>query len=102
MFWITLIIVQLVMWYLTFFKSKKMVRDASKRDRWGNVPFSPTNERFKFVLWQVALVFVSCLIPIVGLGVIIAITVVATDASDSEFGDERPSLFFAEIFLKKI
>lgn len=102
MFWIILIIVQLVMWYLTFFKSKKMVRDTSKRDCWGNVPFSPTNERFKFVLWQVALVFISCLIPILGLVVIIAITVVTTNASDFEFGDERPSLFFAEIFLKKI
>lgn len=102
MFWIILIIVQLVIWYLTFFKSKKMVRDTSKRDRWGNVPFSPTNERFKFVLWQVALAFISCLIPILGLGVIIAITVVVTNASDRDFDDERPSLFFAEIFLKKI
>ena len=97
-----LIIVQLVMWYLTFFKSKKMVRDTSKRDCWGNVPFSPTNERFKFVLWQVALVFISCLIPIMGLGVIVVITVVVTNASDRDFDDERPSLFFAEIFLKKI
>lgn len=102
MFWIILIIVQLVMWYLTFFKSKKMVRNTSKRDRWGNVPFSPTNERFKFVLWQVALLFISCLIPILGLVLIIAITIVVTNARDSEFGDERPSLFFAEIFLKKI
>lgn len=102
MFWFILIIVQLVMWYLTFFKSKKMVRDISKRDYWGNASFLPTNERFKFVLWQVVLVFISCLIPILGLGVIIAITVIVTNASDRDFDDERPSLFFAEIFLKKI
>ena len=102
MFWIILFIVQLVMWYLTFFKSKKMVRDTSKRDYWGNVPFSPTKERFKFALWQVALVFISCLIPIMGLGVIIVITIVVTSVPDRDFDDERPSLFFAEIFFKKI
>lgn len=102
MFWFICTVIQLVLWWVTFFKSKKMVRDTSKRDRWGNVPFSPTNERFKFVLWQVALSFICCLIPILGLLLIIAITVLITNARDSEFDDERPSLLFAEIFLKKI
>ena len=42
MFWIILIIVQLIMWYLTFFKSKKMIREKVE-SRWNGD-----------VLWQLS------------------------------------------------
>lgn len=103
MFWIILIIVQLVLWYLTFFKSKKMTREK-EGTRWGKEwgAFKPTDGRFKFALWQVMAAFLLCLIPILGLVILILVSLLVASALDCDFDDERPIMFLSELLTKKI
>lgn len=102
MFWI-ITLIQLILWWVTFFKTKKMVREkvgSGWNASWGE--FRLTNERFKFPLGFVLLGFLLCFVPIIGLVVYIVCSVNISNLPDSYFEGERPSLAIIELFKKKI
>lgn len=106
MFWFILIIVQLIVWYLTFFKSKR-VRKEAKQDGYRTVyEYVETDERFRFPLWALLVGFLISLIPIVGLVVILWITIKVASMTDREyesiFDGNRPSFFLVKIFTKEV
>lgn len=103
MFWIIIIIIQLIFWWVTFFKTKKMVREtvgSGWNASWGE--FRLTNERLKFPLGFVLLGFLLCFVPIIGLVVYIVCSVNISNLPDREFEGERPSFAIVELFKKKI
>ena len=110
MFWIILIIVQLVMWYLTFFKTKRIKREKKrekKRDGYrATYEFIETNERFKFPLWSLLVGFLISLIPIVGIVVFLWATIKVANMTNGEYEDifdgNRPSFYIVKIFTKEV
>ena len=102
MFWI-ITLIQLILWWVTFFKTKKMVREkvgSGRNASWGE--FCLTNERFKFPLGFVLLGFLLCFVPIIGLIVYIVCSVNISNLPDRDFEEERPSFAIVELFKKKI
>lgn len=106
MFWIILIIVQLIVWYLTFFKSKRVKKEAKQEGYRASYEYVETNERFKFPLWSLLVGFLISLIPIVGLVVILWITIKVASMTDREyesiFDGNRPSFYLVKIFTKEV
>lgn len=105
MFWIILIIVQLVVWYLTFFKTKR-IKKEEKMDGYRAYEFVETNERFKFPLWSLLVGFLISLIPIIGLVVFLWATIKVANMTNREyesiFDGNRPSFYLVKIFSKEI
>jgi hypothetical protein len=104
MFWIVIIIIQLVLWWVTFFKTKKMVREKVE-SKWNYATWSEfklTEERYKFPLFGVALTFLTCLIPILGIGCIVAFLCASENRRDSEWGDTKPSFSLIELLKREI
>ena len=104
MFWIILILIQLVLWWITFFKTKKLVR-VKVESRWNSTTWSEftlSNERYKFPLGFVLLGFLLCFVPIIGFVVYIVVSINISDMPDRNFEDERPSFAIIELFKKKI
>lgn len=104
MFWIICVVIQVVLWWVTFFKSKKMKREKVET-RWNSTTWSDfelTEERYKFPLGIVVVFFLICFIPILGVLGIVAITYGFSQARNSDFDEERPSFAFVELLKKKI
>lgn len=104
MFWIIIILIQLVLWWVTFFKAKKMKRTKIE-GRWNSTTWSNfelTNERYKFPLGLVALVLLSCIIPLGGIAVIVIIHSAFENKRDGEWGDTKPSFALIELVKKEI
>lgn len=104
MFWFICTVIQLILWWVTFFKSKKMTREITETRLNGKIwsEFALSNERYKFPLGIVVVFFLICLIPILGTLGIIAITYAFSQARNSDFDDERPSFAIVELLKKKI
>lgn len=106
MFWIILIIVQLVVWYLTFFKTKRIKRKEKKDGYRATYEFVETNERFKFPLWSLLVGFLISLIPIGGLTVFLWATIKVANMTNREyesiFDGNRPSFYIVKVFSKEI
>ena len=106
MFWIILIIVQLVIWYLTFFKTKRIKKEGMKDGYRTTYEFVETNERFRFPLWSLLVGFLISLIPIIGLIVFLWVTIKVAIMTDREyeniFDGNRPSFYLVKIFSKEI
>ena len=104
MFWFICTVIQLVLWWVTFFKSKKMTRGKVETrwngEAWGK--FVVSNERYKFTLGLVFVMLLLCLVPILGSVVIVAFISAVSKMKDSDFEDERPSFAIVELFKKKI
>ena len=106
MFWIILIIVQLIVWYLTFFKSKR-VRKEAKQEGYSKVyEYVETDERFRFPLWILLVGFLISLIPIVGLAVFLWATIRVASMTNREyeniFEGNKPSFYLVKIFTKEV
>ena len=104
MFWFICIIIQLILWWVTFFKSKKMIREKIE-SRWNGTVwggFSFSNERYKFPLGLVFIGLLLCLVPILGLFAVAFFTLGISNMRNSDFDDERPSFAIVELFKKKI
>ena len=104
MFLIVIIILQLVLWYLTFFKTKKLVR-VKVESRWSSTTWSEftlSNERYKFPLGFVLLGLFASFVPIVGFFGYIAVSINISSLPDRNFEEERPSFAIIELFKKKI
>ena len=106
MFGIILIIVQLVVWYLTFFKTKRIKKEERKDGYRATCEFVETNERFKFPLWGLLVGFLICLIPILGLIVFLWATIKVANMTNREYEDifdgNRPSFYIVKVFSKEI
>ena len=106
MFWIILIIVQLIVWYLTFFKSKRVKYEAKQEGYRTVYEYIETEERFRFPLWALLVGFLISLIPIIGLAVILWATIKAASMTDREyesiFEGNRPSFYLVKIFTKEV
>ena len=105
MFWIILIIVQLIVWYLTFFKSKRVKKEVKKG--YSTVyEYVETDERFRFPLWALLVGFLISLIPIVGLAVFLWATIRVASMTNREYEDifdgNRPSFYIVKVFSKEI
>lgn len=104
MFWFICTVIQLILWWVTFFKSKKMTRGKVETrwngDVWGK--FVVSNERYKFTFGLVLVMFLLCLVPILGLVAIVVFIWGISNMRDSDFEDERPSFAIVELFKKKI
>lgn len=100
MFWFICTVIQLVLWWMTFFKSKKMTREKVGYRVWGK--FVVSNERYKFTLGLVFVMLLLCLVPILGLVAIVVFIWSVSNMRDSDFEDERPSFAIVELFKKKI
>lgn len=104
MLWFICTVIQLVLWWMTFFKSKKMTRGKVESrwsgDVWGK--FVVSNERYKFTLGLVLVMFLLCLVPILGSVSIVVFIWSVSNLKDSDFEDERPSFAIVELFKKKI
>lgn len=104
MFWFICTVIQLVLWWVTFFKSKKMTREKVET-RWnGDVwdKFVVSNERYKFTFGLVVVMLLLCLVPILGSVAIVVFIRSVSNLKDSDFEDERPSFAIVELFKKKI
>lgn len=104
MFWFICIIIQLILWWVTFFKSKKMIREKIE-SRWNGTVwggFSLSNERYKFPLGIVFIGLLLCLVPILGLFAVAFFTLGISNMRNSDFEEERPSFVIVELFKKKI
>lgn len=104
MFWFICIIIQLILWWVTFFKSKKMIREKIE-SRWNGTVwggFSLSNERYKFPLGLVFIGLLLCLVPILGLFAVAFFTLGISNMRNSDFEEERPSFAIVELFKKKI
>lgn len=104
MFWFICIIIQLILWWVTFFKSKKMIREKVE-SRWNGTvwgEFSLLNERYKFPLGLVFIGLLLCLVPILGLFAVAFFTLGVSNMRNSDFDEERPSFTIVELFKKKI
>lgn len=104
MFWFICIIIQLILWWVTFFKSKKMIREKVE-SRWNGTvwgEFSLSNERHKFPLGLVFIGLLLCLVPILGLFAVVFFTLGISNMRNSDFEEERPSFAIVELFKKKI
>ena len=106
MFWAIVILLQLVVWYLTFFKTKKIKKEKKAGGYLTEYEFIETNERFKFPLWSLLVGFLISLIPIVGLIVFLWVTIKVANMTDREydkiFNGNRPSFYLVKIFSKDI
>ena len=106
MFWIILIIVQLVMWYLTFFKSKKARKEAKQEGYRTVYEYIETDERFRFPLWALLVGFLISLIPIACLIVFLWATIKVASMTgreyESTFDGNRPSFYLVKIFTKEV
>ena len=106
MFWIILIIAQLVVWYLTFFKSKKVRKEAKQEGYRTVYEYVETDERFRFPLWSLLVGFLISLIPIIGLVVflwaIIKVANMTNREYESIFEGNRPSFYLVKIFTKEV
>lgn len=104
MIWFIIVVIQIVLWWVTFFKTKKMIRTKAENrcgyKEWGE--FSLTNERYKFPLWSVLLSFLGCLIPIVGIVVLVPTYVANESKYDREWEAEKPSFAIIELLKKEI
>ena len=103
MFYFFCTVIQLILWWVTFFKSKKMIREkvgSGWNSSWGE--FHLTNERFKFPLGIVLLGFLLCFVPIIGIIVYVVASVDISNIPDRDFEGERPSFAIIELFKKKI
>lgn len=105
MFWIILIIVQLIVWYLTFFKSKRVKKEV-KQGYSTAYEYVETDERFRFPLWALLVGFLISLIPIVGLAVFLWATIRVASMTNREyeniFDGNRPSFYIVKVFSKEI
>lgn len=106
MFWVIVILLQLVLWYLTFFKTKKVKKEVKKDGYRTTCEFIETNERFRFPLWSLLLGFLISLIPIVGLIVFLWVIIKIASLTDREYCDifdgNRPSFYVVKVFSKEI
>lgn len=105
MFWIIIILIQLVLWWITFFKTKKLVRTKIEESRWNSTTWSEftlSNERYKFPLGIVLLGLLICFVPIIGFFGYIAVLINVSSLPDRNFEDERPSFAIVELFKKKV
>lgn len=106
MFWIILIIAQLVVWYLTFFKSKKVRKEAKQEGYRTVYEYVETDERFRFPLWSLLVGFLISLIPIIGLVVFLWVTIKVANMTNREyesiFDGNRPSFYLVKIFTKEV
>lgn len=106
MFWIILIIVQLVVWYLTFFKTKRIKKEVKTDGYRTTYEFVETNERFKFPLWSLLLGLLISLIPIFGLIAFLWVTIKVANMTcreyESIFEGNRPSFYIVKVFSKEI
>lgn len=103
MFWAIIRVVQIILWFCTFFLAKKtLIKEERIRSYDRKVEAIETKERFKFPLWVVLLGFILNLIPILGLIAIILFTAFIESIKDQDFDNERPSFFLVKIFTKKI
>lgn len=104
MFWFICTVIQLILWLVTFFKSKKMTRGKVATrwngDVWGE--FVVSNERYKFTLGLALVMLLLCLVPILGSVAIVVFIWGVSNMRDSDFEDERPSFAIVELFKKKI
>lgn len=103
MFYFICTVIQLILWWVTFFKTKKMIREkvgSGWNSSWGE--FRLTSERFKFPLGAVLLGFLLCFIPIIGLIVYVLASISISNMPDGDFEEERPSFAIIELFKKKI
>ena len=104
MFCFICIVIQLILWWVTFFKSKRMIREKVE-SRWNGTVwggFSLSNERYKFPLGLVFIGLLLCLVPILGLFAVAFFTLGVSNMRNSDFDDERPSFAIVELFKKKI
>lgn len=104
MFLAIILIIQLLLWWVTFFKTKKLVR-VKVESRWNSTTWSEftlSNERYKFPLGIVLLGLLACLVPIIGFFGYIAVLINVSSLPDRNFEDERPSFAIIELFKKKV
>ena len=106
MFLIIVISLQLVLWYLTFFKTKRIKREEKMDGYRVTYEFVETNERFKFPLWSLLVGFLISLIPIGGLTVFLWVTIKVANMTNREyesiFDGNRPSFYIVKVFSKEI
>ena len=104
MIWFLLIVIQILLWWVTFFKTKKMTR-TREENRWGNKQwgeFSLTSERYKFPLWVVFFSLLGCLVPIVGFVILVPTYAMNESKYDHEWEAEKPSFWLLDILKKEI
>ena len=103
MFWAIIRVVQIILWFCTFFLAKKIKIEVIGKDFYStNIKTVETNERYKFPLWMVLLGLLLNLVPILGLIATIVFTIIISNMKDCEFDEERPSFFLVKLFTKKI
>ena len=94
------------MWYLTFFKTKRIKREEKRDGYRATYEFIETNERFKFPLWSLLVGFLISLIPIVGIVVFLWATIKVANMTNREYEDifdgNRPSFYLVKIFTKEV
>ena len=104
MFGFICIIIQLILWWVTFFKSKKLIREKVESrwngDVWSKFALSP--ERYKFPLGLVFIGLLISLVPILGFIAIVIFTYGISNMKNSDFDEERPSFAIVELFKKKV
>lgn len=106
MFLTIVLILQLILWYLTFFKTKRIKKEVKTDGYRTTYEFVETNERFKFPLWSLLLGLLVSLIPVFGLIVFLWVTIKVANMTcreyESIFEGNRPSFYIVKVFSKEI
>lgn len=109
---VILTVINIILWYLLFFKTKKYTREQTQKGQfsWENKygPWSNSGERYKFPLWMIIVMTLAMLDPASGLMLHIGFYVVWS-CLDSMVNDEmecikleRPKLILQTFFSKTI
>jgi RsiW-degrading membrane proteinase PrsW (M82 family) len=106
MFWIIVILLQLALWYLTFFKTKRVKKEAKQEGYRTSYEYVETNERFKFPLWCLLVGLLISFIPIFGLIIFLYVTIKVANMTNGKYEDifegNKPSFYIVKVFSKEI
>ena len=97
-------VIQIALWWVVCFKSKTE-RKLYSENRYGNkefVGYALIEDRYKFPLWFIILLFLSCLVPVFGVLTIVFVHIVIQTRTHREWEEDKPNLFLVDLFNKKI
>lgn len=107
---VIILIINLIIWYFTFFKTKKLIRTCTPDERWSGVKYGEwqrTNERYKWPMWLFLLWTALMFFPVISFTITITLYVLyfildACEMFDDFMKTERPKVLLQEFLTKKV
>lgn len=106
-----IIVINVIFWYLLFFKTKKLTREIAKKGTYRNTytDWVVSEERYRFPMWMFIIFTISLLCPVLELIMLLFfyigfIVFFSTGFFEdfSSYETEKPKLFIQDFLTKKI